>query len=125
MWARLISAAVGAFFMASPGIFGYGGAAAVNDHVVGPIVFASSLAAAWPAVRSLRRVGVPAGLWMLVAPIFIGYPSAGGDLPDVVHVFGGLAVAIMAVLGGKTKKSFGGGWSSVVPFLRRGVRDEL
>ncbi len=125
MWARLISAAIGAFFMASPGIFGYGGAAAINDHIVGPIIFASSFVAAWPAVRSLRRVELPAGLWMLVAPIFIGYPSGGGDLPDVVHVFSGLAIAIMAVLGGETKESFGGGWSSVLPFLRREARDEL
>lgn len=116
---------VGAFFMASPGIFGYGGAAAVNDHVVGPMIFASSLAAAWPAVQSLRRVEVPAGLWMLLSPIFIDYPSLGGDLPDVTHVFGGLAVAIMAALGGKTGESFGGGWSSIVPFLRREARDEL
>lgn len=125
MWARLISAAIGVFFMASPGVFGYGGAAAVNDQIVGPIVFASSLAAVWPAVRSLRLVALPAGLWMLVAPIFIGYPSSGGDLPDVTHVFAGLALAILAVLGGKTGESFGGGWSSVLPFLRRQARDEL
>jgi len=125
VWSRLISAAIGAFFMASPGVFGYGGAAAINDHVVGPIIVASSLAAAWPAVRSLRRVGLPAGLWMLVAPIFIGYPSIGGDLPDVVHVFGGLALAILALLGGATGERFGGGWASVLPFLRRQTRDEL
>ena len=125
MWLRLISAAIGVFFMASPGIFGYGDAASVNDHIVGPLVFASSFAAAWPAARALRRVELPAGLWMLVAPIFIAYPSIGGDLPDVTHVFGGLALAIMAVLGAKTRERFGGGWSSVRPFLRRQARDEL
>lgn len=125
MWARLISAAIGAFFMASPGIFGYGGAAAINDHVVGPIIVASSLAAAWPAVRSLRRVELPTGVWMLVAPIFIEYTVSGNDVPDVIHVFAGLALAILALLGGKTRESFGGGWASVLPFLRRQTRDEL
>lgn len=125
MWARLISAAIGAFFMASPGVFGYGGAAAVNDQVVGPVIFASSLVAVWPVVRSLRRIELPAGLWMLVAPVFIGYPSSGADLPDVIHVFAGLTLAILALLGDKTQENFGGGWSSVLPFLKREAHDEL
>lgn len=125
MWTRLMSALIGAFFMACPDIFDYGGAAAINDHIVGPIVFASSLAAAWPVVRSLRLVELPTGLWMLAAPIFIEYPTGGADLPDVVHVFGGLALATMAVLGSRTGESFGGGWSSVLPFLKREARDEL
>ena len=123
MWARLICAAIGVLFMASPGVFGYGGAAALNDHVVGPIIFASSLAAAWPATRSLRSIELPAGAWMFVAPILIQYEVNGNTMPDVVHVCGGLALAILALLGGKTAESFGGGWASVLPFSRRQARD--
>ena len=123
MWARMLAAAIGAFFMASPDVFGYGGAAAINDHVVGPIIAGSSFAAAWPAVRALRWVELPAGAWMFVAPIVLEYTLRENTLPDVTHVCGGLALAILAVLGGKTGESFGGGWASVLPFLKREARD--
>jgi len=76
-------------------------------------------------MRFLRWVELPTGAWMLVAPIFIQYEVNGNTLPDVIHVCAGLALAILAVLGGKTRENFGGGWASVLPFLEREARDEL
>jgi len=73
VWARLLSAALGAWLMAAPDVLGYGGTAGVNDHVVGPIVVGSAVAAAWPVMRPLRWVGLVVGAWLLVPPWIFGY----------------------------------------------------
>ncbi len=125
MWARFISVVIGAFFMAAPGVFGYGGAAALNDHVVGPIVAGFSFAAAWPVARSLRWVVLVAGAWMFAAPVFIEYTIGGNELQDIIRVWAGLALVMLSVLGRKTRRRFGGGLASVLLFPKRRAREEL
>jgi hypothetical protein len=67
VWARLLSAALGAWLMAAPDVLGYGGIAGLGDHVVGPIVVGSAVVAAWPVMSPLRWVGLVVGVWLLVA----------------------------------------------------------
>jgi hypothetical protein len=67
VWARLLSAALGAWLMAAPDVLGYGGIAGLDDHVVGPIVVGSAVVAAWPVMSPLRWVGLVVGVWLLVA----------------------------------------------------------
>ncbi len=110
MWARLLSAALGAWLMAAPGVLGYGGPAGVGDHVVGPIVVASAIVAAWPVMRPLRWVGLVAGVWLLAAPFVLGYAAA----PRINDLVAGILLALLSFMGGRTEKSFGGGWSSLL-----------
>ncbi len=116
MWARVLGAALGAWLMAAPGAFGYGGTAGISDHVVGPIVVGSSVVAAWPVLRSLRWVGLPAGAWLLVAPWILGYyGTVAMENGSVV----GLILVALALLGGEEGNRFGGGWRSLL--VRKGA----
>ena len=111
MWARLLSAALGAWLMASPDVLSYGGTAAFNDHVVGPIVVGSAVVAAWPVMRPMRWVGLVAGAWLLVTPWIFGYyETAALENSSVV----GFLLAALALLDGEEGSRFGGGWRSLL-----------
>jgi len=123
MWARIVGTVVGIWFMAEPAVFGYSATAAgVNDRIVGPMLLAASFAALWPVLRFLRWVELPLGIWIFMSPLFFGY---GSVLPVGIHVGVGFVLAVLAFLGGKTEKSFGGGWVSLIPFLKQVTREEL
>ena len=123
MWARLIAAALGGWLIVSPAVLGYSGAAESNARAVGAIVVGASLVAAWQVMRSLRWVEAVAGAWLLVAPwILVRWYEA---LPTANSLGVGLALVILAFLGGKTTKNFGGGWISVLPFLEQEAREKL
>ncbi|BBL80058.1 hypothetical protein RxyAA322_19120 [Rubrobacter xylanophilus] len=111
MWARLLCAVLGAWLMAAPGVLDHGGAAAVSAHVVGPVVLGSSVVAAWPALRPLRWVTLPAGLWLLAAPPLLGYDAV---LPAANDMFAGAALAALAFAGGGEREKIGGGWRAVL-----------
>ena len=96
--------------MAAPGTLGYSGAAATSDHVVGPIVFGLSLAAAWPLMRPLRWADLAAGVWLLIAPWILGYQPVSVANSSVV----GIVLVALTFLGGVRRKRFGGGWPSVL-----------
>ncbi len=111
MWARLLSATLGAWLMAAPDILGYGGTASLNDHVVGPILVGSSVVAAWPVMRPLRWVGLVAGAWLLVAPWIFDY---SGTVAMKSASVVGFLLAALALLGGEEGNTFGGGWRSLL-----------
>ncbi len=116
MWARLLSAALGAWLMAAPDVLSHGGSAGLNDHVVGPIVVGSAVVAAWPVMRPLRWVGLVVGAWLLVAPwIFGDYGTAAMENASVV----GFLLSALALLGGERESRFGGGWRRLL-----GSKDE-
>ena len=110
MWARLISALLGGWLLAAPDVLGYSrvAAAANNDHAVGAIVLCASLVAVWPVMRPLRWIELLAGAWLIAAPwILLRWY---GWIPTLDSLGVGLALLVIAFLGGKTGKSFGGGW---------------
>jgi hypothetical protein len=110
MWARFISALLGGWLMAAPDVLGYSGvaAAANSDHAVGPIVVGASLVAVWRVMRPLRWVELLAGAWLIVAPWVL--MRWYGWIPTLDSLGVGIALVVPAFLGGKTEKSFGGGW---------------
>lgn len=117
MWARFISAVLGGWLMAAPAVLGYSGVAVVNARAVGPIVVGASLVAAWQVMRPLRWFELVMGAWLLVAPwiLFRWYET----LPTINSLGVGLALVVLAFLGGKTEKSFGGGWRTLLREERR------
>lgn len=123
MWARILGIAVGIWLMVGPAILGYSGiAAGMSDRIAGPMLLGASFAALWPVLRSLRWIELPVGIWIFVSPLFLGY---GRVLPVGIHVATGFVLVVFAFLGGKTGESFGGGWASVAPFIKRQVGEEL
>ncbi|MDP8947968.1 MAG: SPW repeat protein [Actinomycetota bacterium] len=110
--------------MAAPAVLGYSGeAAAFNDRAMGPIVVGASLVAVWQVMRPLRWFELVVGSWLLVAPwiLYRWYET----LPTANSLAVGLALIGLAFLGGKTTKNVGGGWVSVLPFLKREAREKL
>ena len=114
MWARFIGALLGGWLMVAPDVLGYSevAAAANNDHAIGAIVVGASLVAVWPVMRPLRWFGLLAGAWLIAAPWILfrwyGWP------PTVDSLAVGVALVVLAFLGGKTDKSFGGGWLALL-----------
>ena len=52
--------------MAAPAVLGYGGAAAMNDRIASPVAVACGLISLHEVTRSLRKVTVVIGGWLVV-----------------------------------------------------------
>jgi hypothetical protein len=109
MAARLLAALLGAWLMAAPAILDYVGAAATSDHIAGPLVVGTSLPAAWPVLRGLRRMELVAGAWLLVAPWLSATPADA----TIASVAVGLVLAALSFAGREVGQRFDGGWRAV------------
>jgi hypothetical protein len=112
--ARFVSAAIGVSLMAAPTSTDANPGQSTSMHVSGPIIVALSLAAAAPALESLRLLLVPAGGWLIVAPLVLG-ADWGTAATSVI------AGALIIVLAWPAHRSAGrrdGGWSALAPLVR-------
>lgn len=110
MWARLLSALLGVWLMASPALLPMSLALGISNRIAGPLVAASSIIAIWAVTRSLRWLAVPLGLWLLIAPLVLASGGAGGINSAVV----GVLLFPLAAVRGPLEQSFGGGWASLL-----------
>ena len=110
MWARIASFVLGIWLMVAPSVLGYADPARINDHIVGPVVFGFAFIAIWQLMQPLRWIELIAGAWLLAAPWIFGYETA----PTINNIVVGLLLAVLAFLGAKTSKYFGGGWASLL-----------
>jgi 4-amino-4-deoxy-L-arabinose transferase-like glycosyltransferase len=101
--------------MVSPAILDYSSVAAGNARAVGPIVFGTSLIAAWSLMRPLRWFELLVGAWLVASPWLLikWYEPVG--IANAVGV--GIALIILAFLGGKTRRNLGGGWRSLITIM--------
>lgn len=110
MWAHVITAALGIWMMAAPAVLDYGGAAATNDRICGPVVATCAVIAWWGATRGMRWINVPIGIWLIAAPWALSYGT--GTL--IVHSMAlGFAIAGFSIVRGRIRKRYGGGWRSL------------
>lgn len=116
MWAQLAAALLGVWLMAAPAVLGYGGIAATNDRIVGPLVVSFGVVAASEVTRPLRWVLLPLGLWAAAAPWLLGYADVAPTLNGVAT---GLAIAALAFVPGTISQRYGRGWSAVWRGYRR------
>ena len=121
MWARIASFVLGLWLMAAPAVLAYADTARTNDRILGPIVAGLAFIAIWQLMRPLRWIELIVGAWLLAAPWILGY----GIEPRLNSLVVGILLAVLAFLGGKPSKRFGGGWASILPFLKSEVRDGL
>jgi hypothetical protein len=110
MAARIFSAVLGLWLMVAPALLRYGGVAADNARIVGPIVFAVSVTACWEIARALRFAILPLAVWCMTASLFLGYTSVAATANDTVV---GLALFGLAFVGGRIRRSYGGGWRAL------------
>jgi hypothetical protein len=107
--ARLLEAALGVWLMVAPTVLGYGPPAAHDDRIVGPLIAAVGIIAAWEIARPLRHVNLLAGAWLVLAPWLLGFP-ADATLNSLAV---GIAVVVLSRIRGRVSDSFGGGWSAL------------
>lgn len=115
MVARLLAVILGGWLIVSPAILDFSSVAAGNARVVGPIVFGTSLIAVWSLMRLLRWFELLVGGWLVVSPWLLikWYEPVG-----IVNAVGvGVALVVLAFLGGETRRNLGGGWRSLVEVL--------
>jgi hypothetical protein len=110
MWAQILNAILGLWLMAAPDLLGYGGIAADNDHVVGPLAASVAVIAIWQVTRPVRWANLALGAWLLIAPWVLEYERSA-QLNDTIV---GLLLIAFAAIGGKVESHrFGGGWSAL------------
>ena len=111
MWAQLLNAILGLWLMAAPGVLGYGGLAADNDHVIGPIIATCAIIALWEASRGMRWANLPLGLWLVAAPWIFNYLELAAILNSALA---GALIASLSSVRGRIKGRYGGGWQALV-----------
>jgi hypothetical protein len=109
MWARIINALLGIWLMAAPAVLDYGGLAATNHRIVGPIAASLAIIAIWEIARPLRWANLPLGLWLIVSPLALG----GASVAAITSLLSGVALALLALVRGKVEQQVGGGWSAL------------
>jgi hypothetical protein len=110
MWAQILNVLLGLWLMAAPAVLGYGGAAADNDRVVGPIAATFAAIAISEATRGVRLAVLPLGLWMLVGPWLLGGPA-----PAIANgLLVGLALIGFSLVRGRFTATYAGGWMALL-----------
>ena len=107
MWAHGIACCIGLWLMASPPVLGYGGAARINDFVVGPVAASIACVAMWQVTRPVRWANLALGAWLLLSPLILGHAS----LSAVNSVLSGLALGGLSCVRGRLTHRMGGGWA--------------
>lgn len=110
MWPRLANVVVGIWLMASPAVLSYGGNAAINDRIIGPVAITFATTAIWESTRAVRWVNVALGAWLLVVPWILMY---GVTTPIINSMVAGLLLIAFGLIRGPVNQEFDGGWPAV------------
>jgi hypothetical protein len=110
MWAQIINAAIGIWMMAAPAVLLYNKAGADSCHIIGPVIATFAIVACWEVTRVVRKVNIPLGLWLLLAPWMLGYTEI---LPTINDMMCGALIIIFAFVRGEVNGTYGGGWQAI------------
>lgn len=110
MWWQRLAFVLGVWLMAAPSLLGLPKDHADVFHILGPMAAAIGFIAASEVTRGLRWLNVPVGVALVIAPFVLGFEVAG----LVASVLTGIALVVLAFLGGRTTTSFDGGWRSLI-----------
>lgn len=102
-WNLLVAGAIGLSFLFTRLTMGAIGAMADADHLLGALVLTVLAVAAAEVCRAARFVLVPLGLALAAAPFLFD----GGGLHIGVSIFGGLAIAMLALSRGQIRERYG------------------
>ena len=108
MWAHVLSAAIGIWLMVAPSVLGFvGEPAEYSFRIAGPYIATFAVCSWWQVLRGWRRAYTPAGVWLVLAPLFVDHSVAA----IVASVASGIAVAALSFVEGKRDERYGGGWA--------------
>jgi hypothetical protein len=114
----IVSALLGVWLMAAPGVLGYGNPASAADRIAGPVALGVALLALHEVARPLRWANVPVGLAFVVLPWPLGF--SGAALANSLVV--GILLIGLAPVRGALRHPYGGGWRAVWRPTDPGVR---
>lgn len=103
-WNLLASSALGIWLMFSPYIFGFTGARADSDHIVGALTVTFAVIAMAEVVRYLRFINILFGLWLIASCVFLDAQSTAMLLNDLVA---GVFLIALSIRKGKIKELYG------------------
>jgi hypothetical protein len=105
-WTLWLSAAICAWLMFAPDVFGIGidKAAADSDHLVGALVLVVAVISLAEVARPVRFLNVPLGLWLIAAPWFLSGATLAARLNSALM---GLAVVLLSLPLGKLRDHYG------------------
>ena len=110
-WTLLVSAGIGIVLLATPLIVGTEPPLYFSDHVVGCLAVTIAISALAEAIRALRLLNVPLGLWLAASPFLLEGGSTASIIADVVL---GLALAALSLPRGARSKEHYGGWDRFI-----------
>lgn len=110
MGARLVAVATGVWLMFSPAAFDYVDTVpGASDRIAGPVAAALSFVAIWSVARALRWATLPIGLYLIMAPWLLGFPTDAA----VSNLAAGVIFVVTAFVRGGVAERYGGGWMSL------------
>lgn len=108
MIASSVIVLLGVWLMLAPWALDYGGAAAINDRIVGPMVVSLAAVAVGECTREIRRALYPFAAWLVLAPVALGFGGAAA----VSAVLTGIGIGVLAwAAPPPAVEKFGGGWT--------------
>jgi hypothetical protein len=109
MWAQGLLAMLGVWLLAAPDVLDYGGAARINNHVVGAWMATFGVIAMSECVREVRWVNLVLGVWLCCGPLVLAYPIERVWESIVV----GVSAIALALVRGTLIERLGGGWTAL------------
>jgi len=103
-WNLLLSALIGVWLMAAPGVLAIQGSAADSHHLAGALIVATAVISLSEVIRAGRLFSIVLGLWVIVAPWVISGASGGARWTDVIA---GLAVVLLSLPRGENRARYG------------------
>ena len=109
-WNLLVSAALGAWLMASPAIFGTQNGAAHSDHVLGALVVTVAIIAFAEVARAARFLNIALALGIIVLPWLLGGATLASGINDLVV---GALIIVLSIPPGKIRDTYDG-WNPLI-----------
>ena len=102
-----IAGCVGIWLMAAPAVLGFGGAAATNAQIVGPLIATFGMVALAESTRGVRWVNVALGGWMMLSALVFTAPAPA----RAAALTAGAAVVGLSLMRGALHNKYAGGWA--------------
>ena len=103
-WSLLVSALVGVWLMAAPGVFGTEGAAADSNHLIGAVIATVAVIAMGEVARAGRFLNVLFGAWIIAAPWLLSGATPVATWNNVVV---GAVVVLLSIPRGAVRERYG------------------
>jgi hypothetical protein len=102
-WNLLVSAALGAWLMATPAVFQIQGRAAHSDHILGALVVTVAIVAFAEVTRAARFINIALALAIIVLPWLLGGATLVSGLNDLIM---GALIIVLSIAPGKIKNTY-------------------